>query len=497
MTSNNPHDIFKIKRVLPTTVNAKRKKGNEATDSSDNGKKEPKRPSLGSSRNDTNMDPIPSTSGYAVPVKNRYEQFSSDDDFDSDEPLSHFINNKKRNKKEHNTAHQKKASKPTDNTNKSNENTSNRNSNRPHSDEQTKSIATSLPPIVAYNVNNKTLQQALRQILNHNRFSIKIINRNMTHIYTGDKNDKNTVTDYLKKIAVNCFTYTNKDEKPINIILRHIDVDWTNTEIEEDLQRHLQGDEKVIRVTYLLNFKKEPAHSRIVQFSPQTPIKRILDIEFVLNTCIKWEKLSSTKYTQCRNCQKLGHAAQNCNMPNRCIKCLENHEPGKCKRPSKNDDPSEANKDENVACVNCNEVGHPANYRKCPYYQNYIGRVQENKKKALERTNFKMNSYSNRVNTKLSFAQATRNNEQQQPQYPPLPKRNVPQVNQNLSSPSNNQSNNLDYLQGECHQLFGQDIFDILDKVNEFIPYYKNITSESKKKSAFVAFVISLSSSQP
>lgn len=493
MTTDNPHDTYKIKRVLPTS-RAKRKQFTDPTDSSDNGKKKPKRP-----YDNSQEEPIPSTSGFSIPVNNRFQTFSSDEDLVSDEePLVHAMAN---NRTRHNTAQRRNVSRVPTNTNKQGDhgNANNSNINRSHSSDQSKAISHSLPPIVAYNVNNKALQQALMQILKHNRFSIKIINRNMSHIYTTDKNDKITVTEYLKKISVNSYTYTNKDEKPINIILRHIDVDWTNEEIQEYLQQQLQGEERVVRVTYLLNFKKEPANSRIIQFSSQTPIKKILDIEYVLNTRIKWEKISSSNYTQCRNCQKLGHAAQNCNMPHRCIKCLENHEPGKCTRPTNNGDPDQSSKDENVACVNCNEVGHPANYRKCPYYQNYIVRVQENKKKALTRDDFKNRSYKNMVNSKLSFSQATRNNHQQaQAQYPPPPRYNIQPNNQNNhTSTATNQSNNLEFLQTECQQLFGQDIFDILDKVNEFIPYYKHITSESKKKSAFVAFVISLSTNQP
>ncbi|KAJ6649792.1 hypothetical protein Bhyg_05032, partial [Pseudolycoriella hygida] len=67
-----------------------------------------------------------------------------------------------------------------------------------------------------------------------------------------------------------------------------------------------------------------------------------------------------------------GHAASNCNMKYRCMKCLNDHDPGKCPRTEQLElvkargDANELEQfSKEVSCVNCGEIGHPANYKKC------------------------------------------------------------------------------------------------------------------------------------
>ncbi|XP_036141932.1 uncharacterized protein LOC118645274 [Monomorium pharaonis] len=45
----------------------------------------------------------------------------------------------------------------------------------------------------------------------------------------------------------------------------------------------------------------------------------------------------------------------------RCVKCEENHEPGKCSSP-----PQQINERSKLFCVNCRNYGHPASYKGCP-----------------------------------------------------------------------------------------------------------------------------------
>lgn len=61
--------------------------------------------------------------------------------------------------------------------------------------------------------------------------------------------------------------------------------------------------------------------------------------------------------TQCRNCQRLGHAAVSCRYPVQCTRCSGNHSLANCTFKDKAD----------VRCVNCNGA-HQASDRKCPAY---------------------------------------------------------------------------------------------------------------------------------
>lgn len=115
--------------------------------------------------------------------------------------------------------------------------------------------------------------------------------------------------------------------------------------------------------------------------SPDSDLKSLLSIKFLLHQVVKWSRLRKT-YTQCRNCQRQGHVASNCNMKYRC-KCVDEHEPGKWPRTEllkvaeANNDADEINKlSQEVSCVNCGKIGHPANYKKCKVYQAYIKKVE-------------------------------------------------------------------------------------------------------------------------
>jgi hypothetical protein len=95
------------------------------------------------------------------------------------------------------------------------------------------------------------------------------------------------------------------------------------------------------------------------------------------NMIIKWEKFqkSSRSATQCHKCQRYGHSAVNCGHKYRCIKCVETHLPGNCKR---------TNRERSAKCVNC-QGDHPANSRTCMFYLDYITKIENLRRPKLPR----------------------------------------------------------------------------------------------------------------
>lgn len=53
---------------------------------------------------------------------------------------------------------------------------------------------------------------------------------------------------------------------------------------------------------------------------------------------------------QCKKCQRIQHAAINCNLPYKCVKCNVKYIPGKCSCPTD----IQIDKKE-IYCVNCNK----------------------------------------------------------------------------------------------------------------------------------------------
>ena len=95
-----------------------------------------------------------------------------------------------------------------------------------------------------------------------------------------------------------------------------------------------------------------PTNSYILTFNSETPPQRI-DFGF-------GERVLVNKYYPnprlCRNCQRYGHGANNCNNKQRCAKCgLEGHAFGDCDK-------------ETYCCYYCNE-NHPTSDKTCPRYK--------------------------------------------------------------------------------------------------------------------------------
>jgi len=115
---------------------------------------------------------------------------------------------------------------------------------------------------------------------------------------------------------------------------------------------------------------------------------------------VHWEKLRRKDIIQCKRCQRLGHAAANCNLRYRCVKCKEDHEPGKCSiYTGKNNEPY---------CINCNSFGHPVSYRGCPKIIKIKNRITNkiNRINRLDREK-KIAKMNNFVNPYFSYAEAT------------------------------------------------------------------------------------------
>lgn len=369
-------------------------------------------------------------------------------------------------------------------------------------------IKRALPPLIAYNINNKNATTAIKDLINHTNFNIKVLNNKnykITHIITYDISDRKKIQQYLIDAQIEHYTYTPKDSKPNNLILKGIDIAFTNDEIIGDLKTlHPKLDYTSLKINNFNNFNKNNSNLRLVQISKKDDIKEILKTKFILHQRAYWERLKPSEHTQCHRCLRFNHATQNCHMPYRCVKCLNDHQPGMCTRPTDLSIMSTEEKQQ-VACVNCNQFGHPANYRHCPYYVQLIKRLQQKKIDSQQR---KQTLYNNFVIPNISYANATR------AQHPHTNSQVEPNINSNnyirnnntvthtyntnnSNSPTpliNNNTNNLNFLQAECLNLFGTELNNILTKINNFVENYKTISDTHVKKNALLTFLFELSS---
>ena len=103
-----------------------------------------------------------------------------------------------------------------------------------------------------------------------------------------------------------------------------------------------------------------------IPFDDNENNKTIFNLKEFLHQWVVVEKYRRpSKTIQCNRCRFFHHTSQNCILDPRCIKWDKpGHEYTVCQLG--------AGKVGQVACCNCKQVGHPANYRKCPNFHKNI-----------------------------------------------------------------------------------------------------------------------------
>jgi hypothetical protein len=187
--------------------------------------------------------------------------------------------------------------------------------------------------------------------------------------------DKKALIAKLKSQQLQHFTFTeNEDRHLMFVLLGHHEA--PTEDLLDELKRNSIPAIKVSKINasaenpiFLVSFDKNSVTLSDLQFQ-----HNILD-----GLKIRWDrhKPKSRRPTQCKRCQRFGHAAVNCQLPYRCMKCCITHEPGKCAR---------TNRDEGKpACVNCGKEGHTTNSPNCTVYQSYVEKINAIKKTPAER----------------------------------------------------------------------------------------------------------------
>lgn len=267
------------------------------------------------------------------------------------------------------------------------------------------------PPRIILDQDLKDTNQLLSKTLGIQKYSLRKNKNNMTTLKLDTYEDFVRVNETFDETNTMRYTYTPKNEKLQNIVLRGLNKDYTEDEVKVALNSEIQFQE--IKDIEIINVKRMTTRKSIVekfdiplfvvQISPDSKMTNLLKIYNVDHVIISWEPLRKRLYTQCRRCQRIGHVSANCKMPFRCVKCGNSHNPGECE--------IKADSDRSLLfCILCRENGHPASYGKCPKILDHLENLEKEKKKAaLERQN-RIERYNRRINPNVSFANASSQN---------------------------------------------------------------------------------------
>lgn len=412
---------------------------------------------------------------------------------------------------------------------------------RKHSTEPTTTAKVStvkfLPPIRVYNTNIKVLSAALSNKLSH-FFEFKFANKNMVNLFTTNLADYKNAIKILDEIKesqpnANYYSHTPAEEKPVYFMLRKISPTFDANDITEAMKliRFKNDATRFIKASKF-STATSTSHLFLIQFAPSSKVQDIVSITHLLHQKVQWDVFIKKEMAQCYRCQRFGHVSSNCGMQPRCVKCLENHEKGKClllptelRSPpiSMNTDDNEIvsekelqNNSQQPACVNCRQRGHPANWRGCPAYlvlkqrrEDRIQLILENQKKREE---LKQSMFNNFTSENVSFSDRLKLCDSQKSEFPKLPipstiSRNPsrqknyqfqPPIQSSIplepeviiSSPKEN--NAFSFIQDECKKMFGTDFSTLIKKIKEFLPAYKMIKAVEDKQISLFSFVMSV-----
>jgi len=124
---------------------------------------------------------------------------------------------------------------------------------------------------------------------------------------------------------------------------------------------------------------------------------------------IKWETLNKKKVImQCKRCQRYGHAAPNCNMRYRCVKCNTPHGPGECSTRNTNNQTT-------LYCTLCKKIGHSASYKGCEKYKEMIQNLNTKKETIVKQNEQISTNTNNYIKHNVKFAELFKEANAKQP----------------------------------------------------------------------------------
>lgn len=279
------------------------------------------------------------------------------------------------------------------------------------------------PPIHVMQQDPSDSAKILKNELKIKDFHIKRIQGNKHTIYLNNLNDFKRTKEVLNFVKADFFTYTPKQEKNQLFILKGLGYNVDPKDIAEEINSKKIENLTLLEITKfttkysIKNNQNLPLY--LIKLSPSSQAAALHSIKYINHHVVHFEKLLKRDTMQCHNCQRLGHAAVNCNLAYRCVKCSEEHEPGKCQLKG-SEKPLTCDQ---LYCVLCKSFGHPASYRACPRQlelKRFAQERAESRKKPaphvnnVNRTNLVNNNprADSYVQPNVQYAQALRNNNQ-------------------------------------------------------------------------------------
>lgn len=216
------------------------------------------------------------------------------------------------------------------------------------------------PPINIINISDFTVIQEILKDISKNNYRITALNNDIFKLNVTDPVTFRTVSNKLNEKQIQWYTYENKNERPIRIMIRGLHNSCKPDDIVDDLKEQNFGVIEVVNIIKKSNTNERKERRSLplfmASFSNKESVDSIYGIKYILNTKVKIEALKKNNLIipQCKRCQGFNHTQKYCSREPRCVSCAGKHITAQCT----------VQKSVPPLCVNC-KGQHPANYRGC------------------------------------------------------------------------------------------------------------------------------------
>ncbi|GFU32007.1 nucleic-acid-binding protein from transposon X-element [Trichonephila clavipes] len=173
-------------------------------------------------------------------------------------------------------------------------------------------------------------------------------------LYTNSPEQKDQLIEFLEIVDFEFYAIRAKSGRPIKVVIKGLPRDTETNDIHHELVMLGYTVDKVTQLTGRITKQKLPVF--LITLPRNINNSKIFDLNRLCYLSVNVEGYEGKGVTQCYSCNKFNHTADLCHLKPRCLKCGLNHQTKDC----------EINKVEQMYCINCETIGHMANYAKCP-----------------------------------------------------------------------------------------------------------------------------------
>jgi hypothetical protein len=342
------------------------------------------------------------------------------------------------------------------------------NNNRPKTEVNVNTKNKFCPPIIVSENNVKSILEFVRSKAKIDKNNFKVINNNRkfkTKIFVSDSELHREILEYLRSANIEGFSFTPKDKKTTNLLLKNVSREFSVSDVESELKSLFPAKKFAKIVKFSTPNSKNKGKDLgifLVQLEPGESPMDILKTNYILYQKVYWERLIVDRPVQCMRCQDFGHAASNCTKKYRCVKCVLNHGPKEC--------PFTDKEKQKATCTNCGG-DHPANYLGCEYYKEYLERRKLRVKIEREKRKVPNLNSGSFINQNQSFASLFKNSKVQ---------------DKTPSNPMISEFLNL------SQNLFGISFMNLVKQINNFMVDINKITDIGQKQVMYIEFMMKL-----